>query len=237
MPHDHVLIVVSILLRLLVFSFCVLFQAFTVTASDGTPQSCLKINILPDLVDTQKAVERFKPIFDEAGICSQFVSMPVRRSELAIQNGQLDGELLRTRVWANMFKGQVVHVPTPIHVAQMVAISLREKQLKLVSLADLRGRRVVITWGHRWSEAKMAELGVSLIKASSAQRFLESLRFEQAELGFVECSLVPLLKDLSDFQIDPIVPLPYHIVLHRRHQALVPALDAALQVFHDTAAQ
>lgn len=214
--------------RLLCSLLCALAYSTTAVADD---QHCLKVGRVEFLANNVQASKGFSEIFERAGLCADFIVLPVRRSEQMLLNGELDGEMMRTQHWAQSNSDTVTLVPTPIYVDQMVAISLRANQFQLTSLVDLKKLRIVISGGHRWAEAKMAEIDVEPMRAGNGQRFMELLRSGKADAGFLEQSLLPLVQKLEDFQVDPIVPLPYHIVLHRRHEAIVPILEEALKAY------
>lgn len=212
-----------------IFIGIMFFISASVMPAAAADHECLKINHSP--VPSLEFFQRYKPVFTEAGICVELVSMPVRRGELRVVLGELDGELMRTAAWVHQFRDQVVHVPTPIHMDHIMAISLARNAYQPQSLEDLKGYDVLISGGHRWAEAKMAELGIKPAKAESYDHFVKMIQFGHVDLGIMEQTLLPLIEDKSNLKIDPLVPLPYYIALHRRHEHLIPALDASLQAF------
>lgn len=148
---------------------------------------------------------------------------------MLVSRGKLDGEYMRTAVWAERFKRDVVYVPTPVFVDQITAVSLARNNFSLRSLSDLQNYSVAIASGHRWAEAKVAELGIIPTRVNSSVRFMELLTSGQVDLGLVEQSVLTVLPNLSELNADPISPIPYHIVLRRQYADLIPALDASLQ--------
>ena len=213
--------------RVVLALFCSLSFSLAVFAEPP----CLSISGIPKFGDVTKVIENARKIFDAAGICARFSALPLRRSEQLLLDGKLDGELLRTDVWAEMFKAYAVAVPTPLHRDRMMALSLQTRKRSFGKLEDLKGYRVMIIGGHRWAEVKTKALGIEAVPATTQERFVALVRLGRVDVGLVEESLLPLLEDDSGIQVEPIAAIYYHIVLRREHEGLVSALDKALKDF------
>ncbi|WP_262692530.1 type 2 periplasmic-binding domain-containing protein [Kordiimonas aestuarii] len=174
-------------------------------------------------------LERFRQqAAQDYGVCVAFVAIPFRRSEQMMLDGKLDGDLLRTGTWAEMYAREVVLVPTPSFKSAVVAVSLRERGITVTSLADLKTHRLVFSSGFRWAEQAVLDLGIGAEEVSSLGRYLELLRSGGSDVGLLEKSVLPFLGDVSDMQIQEIEVLNYYLVLQRRHAPLLDALDATL---------
>lgn len=189
---------------------------------------CMKLGVLPlghGLDRVKLAGER---LFASVGHCVTFVIAPVRRAEALTLNGSLDGQLLRTKVWAQSFGDQVVVVPTPLFTDDILAVSLAHKNISVQSLDDLVGWRVLITGGHRWAEAQLAERGITPVTASTATRYLELLELDRVDVGLTERVGIEPLQGKPQFAVQPIAKIDYHIVLRSAHMSLIADLDAAV---------
>lgn len=190
---------------------------------------CLRIGVIEEGKAPLRVMKVGRRVFGQAKLCVEFVLVPVRRAEAMTLAGELDGEMFRSDIWIKRHEDKVVGVPTPIYIDQMVAISLMEKKLGISSFDDLRGKRVVITGGHRWAETRLGALGVSPVKANSVDQFMELLKVGRVEVGLLEASLIGDLGRLEGVVIKPVSPLPYFMVLRRCHADLIAVLDDAIQ--------
>lgn len=222
--------------HLLTLIYCVVWLAGAHTArADDAP--CLRLGVLPFLEGAEQAGAFGEAIFKAAGVCVDLVIAPVRRSEVMTLKGQLDGELMRTKVWADQFKDQVVLVPTPLYSDDVIAVFLAERDFQLTSLDDLKGHRVMITGGNRWAEAQLKARGIDPLVESTPARYLEAIRIGRVDIGLTERSTAgPAEKDVN-FAMIPVAQVSYHIVLRREHEALVPRLDAAIRALLARASQ
>ncbi|SDD25582.1 extracellular solute-binding protein, family 3 [Kordiimonas lacus] len=215
----------NLILVLLAWAFCMPLASGAARADT----SCLRMGVIfraETVLEVKQAAQR---IFDRAGLCLELVEMPVRRAEQMVLRGGLDGEILRTALWVEQHKEDVIAVPTPFFEDHMMAISLEARQLKIQEMNDLRPYKVVIAGGHRWAEAKLGALGIEPVKTSSASRYLELLHIGRVDVGLMEESLVALISNKQGIALKRLERLPYYTVLRRDHEALVPQLDAALR--------
>jgi len=206
----------------------VLAMAATAPAPSQAPQ-CLKIGVLPLLAGGEQVQAFGQAIFATAGQCVEFIVAPVRRAEALTLSGKLDGELLRTTVWAKKFQDKVIYVPTPLYGDDVMAVSLTLRGYDFKALEDLKGHRVLITGGNRWAEAKLASMDIEPVKAYTTERYLELIRLERADVGLTEKSGLGPVANLPDLTFQRVGFVTYHIVLRHEHRALVPLLDRAVR--------
>lgn len=190
---------------------------------------CMRLAIVPNVSFEHATIAAARKAFERAGVCVALLPMPVRRSEQILLKGELDGDLLRTPYWANLHGDRIVKVPTPVAIDRMVAISLTSNGFVFGDLPDLAGRSVVISAGHRWAEAQLRNVGIAPMSANSTVKMFELLRVGRVDVGFLEASLVPEETERAGLTVMPVAEIAYHIVLHNKHAALVPKLDAALR--------
>lgn len=190
---------------------------------------CLRMGVILQVETVIQIKTAAQRVFDKAGLCLELVEMPVRRSEQMTLRGELDGEILRTALWVDQHKDDIVAIPTPFYEDNMMAITLESRNLQIRNMDDLRPYRVVIAGGHRWAEARLSALGITPVKTSSASRYLELLRVGRVDAGLMEESLVKLIANRQGIALQRLEALNYYTVLRRGHEGLVPRLDAALR--------
>ena len=218
---------VIVALRLLMVVFCLLCVPFSAFAR-ADDSSCLKIGNPLTLLDGQKLADFIKTLATDSGLCVRLVPIPIRRSEQMLLSGRLDGELLRTRLWAQSHKTQVAMVPAPAFIGAVVTVSPSGYGLNIAGLQDLQGKKVLIFDGFHWAEQKLAGLGVTTVMVSSPARFFDTLRGGTVDVGVLEKTILPYLGEQPDMDIRELEPLSYHIVLRQKHAALVAVFDAVL---------
>ncbi len=190
---------------------------------------CLEIGRPVALVDEARLQRFQRQMAADHGICLTFIAIPFRRSEQMMLQGKLDGDLLRTAIWAEMYAREVVAVPTPAFRSAVIAISPKASAVKITALLDLKAYRLLYPSGFRWAEQVVLELDMSAMQIPSVGRYLTTLRAGEADVGLLEKSVLPFLGDVSDMTIQEVEKLDYFIVLQRRHAGLVNAFDAALE--------
>ncbi|MBO6503363.1 MAG: hypothetical protein JJ850_14845 [Kordiimonadaceae bacterium] len=168
-------------------------------------------------------------VLQGAGQCVEYIEAPVKRTEALIRNGMLDGDLMRTKIWADQNVDTVVYVPTPLYQDEIVAVFVKPLSQSLGSLNDLRSKRVVITSGHRWAEAQLMQRGITPVMASTYGHFMEHIHFGKVDVGLIEKSSLPMLGEEPNVMTKVISPIQFHIVLRKEHEDLVPSLDTALK--------
>lgn len=198
-------------------------------AVSSAADPCLRMGVILQVETVIQVKTAAQRVFDKAGLCLELVEMPVRRSEQMTLRGELDGEILRTALWVDQHEADIVAIPTPFYEDNMMAITLESRNLQIKRMNDLRSYTVVIAGGHRWAEARLAALGISPVKTSSASRYLELLRIGRVDVGLMEESLVKLIANRQGIEMQRLETLNYYTVLRRDHARLVPQLDAALR--------
>lgn len=212
-----------------ILAICVVFVETNAAAAQETDKQCLKLGVFEFQNAMPLAQSYGREAFAMAGTCVEYVSAPVRRTEALVKSGSLDGELMRTKIWAQRLGQPMLVVPTPIFIDDILAVYLRSKSLKLATLDDLKGSRVVITGGHRWAEEQLRRRGIEPLAASTKGRYLELLHFEQADVGLLEKSGLSVIQDENLLMTSPVSKIEYHIVLQQKHAGLLPKLDSALK--------
>jgi len=193
-------------------------------------RDCLTLATLTAYTDSPNISLIGEAVFRDIGQCVTIVPMPTRRAEQLSKAGSLDGQLMRTAVWAKLHDKIVTSVPTPIHAVSIEAVALRSRgDIQIVGFEDLRPHRVLIGQGHRWMEAQMKAHGIDYEAVGTHARFTEVLLSGGADVGVTDSIVVQALPKQEILKIMPVTRMEYHIVLRHQHGHLVAPLDRALQ--------
>lgn len=188
----------------------------------------------PSTRDVQAVVAQrlLGEVYRQSDLGMEMVAMPPARSKLAIQSGHIDGELMRTHAYGQLYPELLRVAPAYYRVA-VHAFSLQTRQIEirgredlaLYSLGALRGVSYVPTLvaGHR--ALTLASIGGQLLQMLRAGRVdmaldgLLSGRVELARLGLTEA--VRISPELGRFEL-----LHY---LRPDRQAVAGRLGATIQ--------
>lgn len=193
-------------------------------------RGCLTLATLTAYTENPNISLIGEAVFSDIGQCVTIVPMPTRRAEQLSKAGSLDGQLMRTAVWAKLHDKIVTSVPTPIHAVSIEAVALRSRgDISIAGFEDLRPYRVLIGQGHRWMETQMKANEISYEAVGTHARFTEVLLSGKADVGVTDSIVVQALPKQEILKIMPVTRMEYHIVLRHRHSHLVVPLDQALQ--------
>ena len=118
---------VAALCRNLVLLLACACCASLVSRSARADDACIRMGVILQVETILRINKAAQRVFDRAGLCLELVELPVRRSEQMILRGELDGEILRTALWVELNKADVIPVPTPFVEDYMMAISLNKR--------------------------------------------------------------------------------------------------------------
>lgn len=209
--------------------------------SDGTPHLTLATGTEPDSSDGRWLRRIFTEAFRRLGWRLEVQVMPARRAELALERGEVDGEMVRTALYGAQHPA-LQRVETPLLQVSFGVYGApgAARPTTLEALRDGGGqviyRRGVTVCEQRLREVLPAERLVEISAADSAVRMLargrvgfvcdmdSALSLSLAHLGSIEGPARPMqrLFDLGP----PVAAYPF---LHARHAALAPRLAATLQ--------
>ena len=208
---------------------------------DGAPHLTLATGTEPESSDGRWLRRVFTEAFRRLGWRLDVEVMPARRAELALQRGEVDGEMLRTALYGaqhpalQRVEAALMQVSFGIYGAPGAG-----RPSTLEALRDGGGqviyRRGVTVCEQRLREVLPAERLVEISAADTAVRMLargrvgfvcdmdSALSLSLAHLGSAEGPVRPMERL---FDLGP--PLAAYPFLHARHAALAPRLAATLQ--------
>lgn len=208
---------------------------------DGPPHLTLATGTEPDSSDGRWLRRVYTEAFRRLGWRLEVQVMPARRAELALQRGEIDGEMLRTARYGELHP-ELQRVEATL---LQVSFGIYGNQgpghpSNLAALRDGEGqviyRRGVTVCEQRLREVLPAERLVEISAADNAVRMLargrvgfvcdmdSALSLSLAHLGSAEGQAGPLQRL---FDLGP--PMATYPFLHARHAALAPRLATVLQ--------
>ena len=171
-----------------------------------------------------------KEAFKRSGLKCEFQRVPLLRSMILANEGRLDGDVMRIADAAKTYT-DVVAVPTPVVWADLAVYSMDEKVANLPR-AELRQRKIGLTPTILMLPKYSQGMKVSdALNVRTAFEMLAHGRFEAAILVYLaaepELARQYPRKFYRGQRSWATEPLYFH--LNKKHAALVPKLNAAMQ--------
>jgi len=168
--------------------------------------------------------------YAKLGLRLQARPLPLRRALQMAENGELDGDLMRSAA-ALEANGKLLKIDVP--VGRVVAAAYQRGECPAsVSVAELASKRVSYFRGTRFVELLLP--AESLVEANDNWDALRRLQHGLSDYALY----VALVSDITLIRHgvtnickipEPVLVVPLFHALHRRHAALAPKLEKTLQ--------
>lgn len=198
--------------------------------------SCLKI---ASDAKNIRAVRLFTPgikkVFQKANICVEYISMPSRRMQKEMLEGNIDGEFVRVNTYLKIMKDYIAPIPTPIIKAKGVIVSLKETGFAPKALVDIGSKKIGIVLGFKWHEVLATSLKTTRI-AKKYDTLAAMLKRKRVDGFLIEDVSLKSLYDkalLSPEQlyISPaVIDLSAYLVMSKKHRNLTKQLNQAMKI-------
>jgi ABC-type amino acid transport substrate-binding protein len=208
--------------------------AALVVAAASTPATakCLRIARWIGTTGFDWLVPPLAETYRRAGECVEWVPIPIGRSWPMLENGEIDGDMVRAEKVIALMK-HVVSVPTDIPGFDAVLIT-RRSLTPPRSLADAANLRLVALLGYRALDLVPGIKELTVTRESDLSVMMQELLASQVDGVFADHNTYR--RFMSDGGIDPtalappllVMSVPTHIVLNERQRGKVPAIDRAL---------
>lgn len=202
-----------------------------VGASLASAQQVLQIGRTEFPSPLSDVVERVvSEALSRRGLSAQFNKMPLMRSINMSNEGELDGDLLRIADATRNFRN-LVAVPTVVamtHVAlyanDPVTVNLPRKEIAKLKVGLTRGTLVLVKHSEGMSVTDTQSLGTTL-------EMLKNKRFDIAMMIYVDTELEIAKNNLTGFarRNNYWASEPVYLHLNKKHNALIPTINSALQ--------
>lgn len=201
--------------------FCSSSVVFSQTLTFSTVQSAAIIR-----VNEAVLAEAYRRL----GIIIQVRNYPAARALIESNSGKVDGELYRMAGISNRFHNLIM-VPTPISSIEWMVFT-RDQDLKVNGWASIASFNVAVERGILYVEQQT--IGMKRELVNDNLQMMKMLELDRVQL-VVDTRLdgASVLRGLKNHSIrmlePPLAKIDLHHYLHKRHQALVPKLDAILK--------
>ncbi|WP_445680131.1 substrate-binding periplasmic protein [Radicibacter daui] len=172
--------------------------------------------------------------YKRAGLCVEWVPLPLARAYEAVQSGQIDADMLRTDpVIADMH--DVVVVPAPLPGFDIVLMLGPGFTGTVTSLADLRSLKLVALLGHRSVDELPGRSGFSIQRVPDISQAIQMVQQGHADGMLTDANTYWRLDRTAGLDIEnrpvpaTLMRMEAHIVLNARHRDLVKSIDAAMR--------
>lgn len=171
-----------------------------------------------------------KEILEEAGISSELVVQPAGRSLENANKGLLDGELLRViSIEANF--PNLVRVPTPMLTTTVYAYTLVNGPV-IEQLIDLKPLKVATVRGQQISMQLLNSIEATVTYVATQAALVQMLKSGRVQaVTNVGALMDPLVRGDQSIRRNepPIFSITAHIFLHKKHEGLIPRIDAVIR--------
>lgn len=172
--------------------------------------------------------------YKRAGLCVEWVPLPLARAYEAVQNGQIDADMLRTdAVIAGMH--DIAVVPAPIPGFDIVLMLGPKFTGTVSSLAELGDLRLVALLGHRSVDSLPVGTALSIQRVPDIAQAIQMVQQGHADGMLTDANTYWRLDktaglDVADLPLpETLMPMTAHIVLNIRHADLVGRIDTAMR--------
>lgn len=168
--------------------------------------------------------------YADMGVAVEFTPLPMRRDLVEAGGGAIDGSLGRSRRALEPFADLVV-VPTPIARFSICAFTL-DPAVQADIPADLAGRKVGILYGDVMVEHVASRAGLRILAYDSIATAMRLLRRGRLDAVLAQETFGRMIAAEQGIEVlvsPPFATNTFHHALNRSHEALVPAIDAALR--------
>jgi ABC-type amino acid transport substrate-binding protein len=193
---------------------------------------CLTIGIGTGGVYAEKRAALVEKIFDKAGLCARPLLAPARRLDLMEKRGEVDGTAWRDDPYLATHAAEA-KVPTPVEHFHGSLFWLRSKE----DPSGVAGATIGILAGRDWPRDALKGQPVSLFEANSYSQL-----FRLTESGRLAGFVMPtglfetLDVDRTLYRSKVIRSVPLYLVVQRRHQDVIPALNDAIKALKESGA-
>jgi len=204
--------------------------ASTSEASDG----CMRLGADVSLGDSiDQFTSLFEDLYRRVELCVRSVPMSPKRIEQLLETGELDGDWFRPSEFIETRALEPYAVRQPVFAMAAHILWLDRTDFSGAP-ADMRGLVVGHRDGYRWLERHIPMTGATpfpISNSSQVKMLLIRGRIDLYATSSVNEAIIRRQFTATDPALKSIYwdKAPFQHILHPRHQALIPSLDAALR--------
>ena len=170
----------------------------------------------------------FQMALRDSGICSKFISLPMRREVQAIKDGQLDGAALRVPSFKDLVGNAAVMIDEPLATGSGLLISLNPS---FKALERLAGHTLGMRMGVKW-QMDLVTKGINVYHARSYRHLVEMLRQKRIDSILIDSIAVQEFKaELVGATMTPLVDLSGHVWIRTSLQHRAKEIAEAIRAY------
>ncbi len=184
---------------------------------------------------------RQRAFFDElsrrTGLEFNLVNLPLARATYQLKNGQIDGEFLRTRsVYSDT--DDVIRSAEPLGFVPFYVFT-RDGGIDPENPETFRNKRIVLVEGSVVLDEWVKRIGIAeSVTVPDFNSAFQMLLSGRADFTVNNRGALQLMRETPKFEsfamlTPPVLQDGLYLFLHKRHQAKMPAIDAALKGMTD----
>lgn len=220
-------------MRLFLHLFIAIFIALPSSAEDEP--GCIKIASLQNAPGQGYIAAALTLAYEAAGICAEIVPLPPARALQMLEAGLVDANVGRTIGYVKSTNGTVVAVPTPLGEITVRAVTRAGDASRFSSIADLKDQPVGVQLGYYTVESLARKAGAQLLTSKKLRPLQTLLLRSRIDAILLDNVRLAIALEAGEIPLEgisisaPIIELGIHHVLHKRHAALIPALNIEIQ--------
>ena len=197
--------------------------------------NCLKIASYADVASTLRVTELLKEAYGRANICATIIEMPLARAALMLLKGEVDANAARSDSFVQQNRDAVIAIPTALVEFRQLIISRAEDNRGINSLDHIKGKTVGLRIGNTILSDLIAKSGGIPVRSVDLNNLHSMLNRRRIDAFVVEDLVWQHFAKTGTADISwvrtssPVSVAPVYHVVHQRHAALVPALDAEIK--------
>jgi hypothetical protein len=181
--------------------------------------------------------ERIQNAYTDIGYQTEIITMPAKRAlHEAMHNPNIDAELMRASE-AQSALTDYIKIPVPVLIMTVNGYSYAQLPTGL-TWDTVHKYRIVTVRGVVAIETKFKQLNIEYVTVRTAKQALEMIQANRADIAILPKAFVDRAINANKQLAQPITndilqqTAIYHYI-HKRHKAIIPALEASLSNHFD----
>ncbi|WP_440874215.1 substrate-binding periplasmic protein [Thalassotalea sp. PLHSN55] len=213
------------------FLFCLLLFSSAVSAQQ------YHFAAINELIEQEVGKLVLTEIYQNIGIDISISSLPGRRAQHEVSQGNFDGEIMRIYSYGQETP-TVIRVPTPYYHLETRAFTHQKNQIAIRRAKDLAPYSVAIVRGVKHTN-NITQNHKDTHKVETTKALMQLIAMERADIALtntLDGNVVLKALRLNEVKAlhPPLAKLSLYHYVHEEHQALVPIIDKEIKRLKST---
>lgn len=208
-------------------NLALLLVAVLAPLPDARAADCLKIGVASGAVSTPAVARIADRLFSLAGACAEILTMPANRLGAMTDAGELDGEAFKVSAYIEQHPA-LTAVPAPV-------FSFAGNLYWPGGSGEPRGPDIVVgvMLGQFWPKEAAQKSDLSTFDVRNYEQMIEMTHSARLQGFIMAADAFAALRQRYDFlgayNTRQVADVPLYLLVARKHDDLVPALDKAIK--------